>query len=400
MTDRLPNVAAPPATGLAPAVAASVVCRTVLNTARRCIYPFAADLSRTLEVPLTSVTGLIAVNWATNLVGLGLAPLAERVGYRRMMMAGMVLTTAGMLAAGASPVFAVIALSQVLAGLGKSIFDPSVQAWVSARVPYRRRGLAIGLLETAWAGSTLIGIPALGFLIDRAGWSAAFYAVAAAAAAGLALIAAAVPPSRPDSVSPPADGMISDYRRLLRSRTAIGLMGCVFAYNVAMDNLFVIYGAWMEDAFGLTLVAVGLGTGVIGAAELAGEFLTAGFADRVGLKRAAIAGVAGGVLTYAALPWVATTVPLALAGLFAHFCVFEMTVVTVLSLTTEVLPGSRATMISAYYAAAGLGRVAGALLGGPVWLAGGIAATGLVSAAITAAALGCLVWALRGWDRG
>jgi predicted MFS family arabinose efflux permease len=54
-------------------------------------------------------------------------------------------------------------------------------------------------------------------------------------------------------------------------------------------------------------------------------------------------------------------------------------------------------MISAYYAAAGLGRVAGALMGGLVWLAGGIVATGLVSAAATVAALGCLWWGLSGW---
>jgi predicted MFS family arabinose efflux permease len=54
-------------------------------------------------------------------------------------------------------------------------------------------------------------------------------------------------------------------------------------------------------------------------------------------------------------------------------------------------------MISAYYAAAGLGRVAGALMGGLVWLAGGIVATGLVSAALTVAALGCLGWGLSGW---
>ena len=56
-------------------------------------------------------------------------------------------------------------------------------------------------------------------------------------------------------------------------------------------------------------------------------------------------------------------------------------------------------MIAAYYAAAGLGRVAGALLGGPVWLAAGIAGTGLVSAAINALALTALLWGLRGWKQ-
>jgi predicted MFS family arabinose efflux permease len=85
--------------------------------------------------------------------------------------------------------------------------------------------------------------------------------------------------------------------------------------------------------------------------------------------------------------------------LFVHFCIFEATIVTVLSLTTEILPASRATMVAAYYAAAGLGRIGGALLGGPVWLAFGIVGIGMTSAALTALALAALAWGLSGWHR-
>jgi len=102
---------------LAATIAASIVCRTALNTARRFIYPFAPDLSRTLGVPLTSITALIAVNWATNLLGLVTGPLADRFGYRGMMLIGMApfgSLLAGLLAdrIGARPVllFGVVAL--------------------------------------------------------------------------------------------------------------------------------------------------------------------------------------------------------------------------------------------------------------------------------------------------
>ena len=74
-------------------------------------------------------------------------------------------------------------------------------------------------------------------------------------------------------------------------------------------------------------------------------------------------------------------------------------IVTSISLTTEMLPGSRATMLSGCLAAAGIGRVAGALIGGPIWLAGGILATGTVSAALSALALISLVWGLYGWQK-
>jgi predicted MFS family arabinose efflux permease len=383
--------------GLAAFIAATIVCRIALNTARRFIYPFAPDLSRVLGVPLSAVTGLIAVNWATNLLGLFSGPIADRFGYRPMMAAGMLMLAAGMALGGAHPAYGTLLAAAALAGLGKSIFDPALQADIGERVPYRRRGLVVGFLETAWAGSTLIGIPAMALLIDRAGWRAAFFALGAFGLLGLVMLAAAAPARRRGAgAAGTALDLRQSFRAVARSRAALGLVLYAFFFNVAMDNLFVVYGVWLETAFGLSLLAVGLGTGVIGAAELAGEFLTAALGDRIGLKRTAVAGVALCILTYAALPFAARSAALALAGLFVHFCFFEMTIVTVLSFSTELLPGQRATMVAAYYASAGLGRVGGALLGGAVWAAGGIVLTCLASAGITAAALAFLLWGLRG----
>ena len=88
---------------------------------------------------------------------------------------------------------------------------------------------------------------------------------------------------------------------------------------------------------------------------------------------------------------------MAFAGLFLIFAVFEFMIVTSVSLVTELQPENRATMMATYMAAAGLGRVVGALIGGPVWLIGGIHTTGLTSAMISALALGALVWGLQDW---
>lgn len=46
-------------------------------------------------------------------------------------------------------------------------------------------------------------------------------------------------------------------------------------------------------------------------------------------------------------------------------------------------------------AASGLGRMTGALAGGPVWLAGGLPATGIVLSFITCVALASFVWGER-----
>ena len=133
-------------------LATAIVCRILLNTARRFIYPFAPTFSRGLGVPLTAVTSLIAVNQATSVIGLFFGPVSDRIGYRVMMLCSLGMLALGMLAAGLIPVYGVVLIALFLAGLGKSIFDPAIQAYVGERVPYNRRGRVIGMLEICWAG--------------------------------------------------------------------------------------------------------------------------------------------------------------------------------------------------------------------------------------------------------
>ncbi len=150
-------------------------CRLLLNTTRRFAYPFAPALSRGLGVPLTAVTSLIAANQITGILALLFGPLGDRWGYRIMLLAGLGLLAVGMLAGSFLPYYGMILVALFLAGLGKSIFDPAIQAYVGERVPYERRGMIIGIMEMAWAGSSLVGIPLVGLLIDRLGWRAPFF---------------------------------------------------------------------------------------------------------------------------------------------------------------------------------------------------------------------------------
>jgi predicted MFS family arabinose efflux permease len=130
---------------------------------------------------------------------------------------------------------------------------------------------------------------------------------------------------------------------------------------------------------------------------LLGEGLTAFLGDRLGLKRALFTGLVLTALSFILLPFLGSTLPLALAGLFFTFLTFEFAVVTGISLFTEILPGARATMMSSNVAAMSIGRMIGALVGGAIWLAGGLLAICLVSAAICGLALACLAWGLRHW---
>jgi predicted MFS family arabinose efflux permease len=187
---------------------------------------------------------------------------------------------------------------------------------------------------------------------------------------------------------------------LMRDKTSMGMFAYVFFFSAAIDNLFVVYGAWLEKSFSVGVVALGMATSIIGLAELVGEILVATISDRFGLKRVVIIGVTICIFTYSLLPFTGHSLLSALAALFIHFLIFEFTIISSVALSTELKPEMRATVIAVFFAAAGLGRIIGALIGGPIWLAGGIFATGPVSAGLTVLALISLSWGLRGWSKG
>jgi len=370
--------------------------RLLLNTARRFAYPFASALSQGLGVPLVAITSLVAANQVTGALSPVFGPLGDRWGYRVMMLAGLGALAAGMLAGGFFPIYSVVLLALFLAGLGKSVFDPALQAYVGERAPYRRRGMAIGALEFAWSGSALVGLPLIGLLIEWAGWRAPFFVLGGLGLAGAIALGALVPNDahrRPTTGA--ALGFREIWRMLSREPAALGALGFSFLIGAANDNLFLAYGVWLKSNFNLSLSTLGVATAIIGAAELLGEGLTVAIADRVGLRRAVAVGSALSALSYALLPLTGRTLPLSLLGLFAVFLTFEFAVVTSFSHFTQVLPAARGTMMSSVLAAASLGRVVGAFVSGPVWLTGGMPAIGLVSAAISALALICLLW---GWS--
>ncbi len=377
----------------------AMIARLCINTVRRFPYPFAPVLSRGLGVSLPAVTSIIAANQVTGILGLIFAPLGDRWGYRIMLLAGLGSLTCGMFTGGLFPFYGTVFVALFLGGLGKSIFDPALQAYIGKRISYSRRGMVIGIIEMSWAGSSLVGIPLVGLLIAHFGWRAPFFALGSIGFLATIVLGILVLPDKNENQT--AEKRLHVYRTLpylVQKRTALGVIGFVFCISAANDNLFVIYGAWFEESFGLGIVALGIATTVIGTAELFGEILTATLGDRFGLLRLTTFGAILSGLSYLVLPFMGHTLPLALAALFVIFLTVEFSIVTSLSLVTELLPDARATMMAGYLAAASVGRVIGAFIGGPVWMMGGTVTVGYVSAFIAGLGLLSLRWGLSGWQ--
>jgi predicted MFS family arabinose efflux permease len=380
-------------------ILAITAIRLLINTSRRFVYPFAPALSRSLDVPLAAVTSIIAAGQFTSLLGIFAGPFVDRLGCRLMMRAGLAVLALGMLICGLVPLYWPVFVGLVVASFGKTIFDPAIQAFVGNNVSFERRGRVVGIIETAWAGSTLIGIPALGLIIEHIGLQYSFFLLAILGGAGWLALGLIIEPDRGSHGSDQSRLKFwASMKQLVKIRAAAGMLIFGFFISVANDCLFVVYGAWFEQDFDISLMALGFSTVAIGSAELLGEFLTAMFSDRLGLKRAIVLGPLTAISAYLFLPVIGQSLGLAMLGLFLVFLSFEFTMVTSFTLCTEVIPRSRATMMAAYYAVAGVGRMIGVLVAGLIWAGAGIGGVAVASGFLTLLGLLGLLWGLRGWS--
>lgn len=117
---------------------------------------------------------------------LALAPVADVIGRRPLILISVGLATLGMLLSAVAPSAVLLGLARVVTGLGVGGILASTNVIASEYASTRWRGLAIGLYTAGYGiGATLGGVAARGMLADL-GWRSVF--VAGGVATGIALI--------------------------------------------------------------------------------------------------------------------------------------------------------------------------------------------------------------------
>jgi predicted MFS family arabinose efflux permease len=367
-------------------IAAFTFIRWVLNISNRMVYPFLRAFARGLGVSEMAVSAAIS---GRSLLG-ALSPFLALIGDRRGRKTGMLLGL-GLFIAGVSLVFLwpsyltfFAALS--LAYLGFFTFGSSMQAYLGDAIPYAQRGRALAFAEMGWSLSFVLGMPLVGLLIDRLGWSSPFPFLAGLGLVSIAIIARVVPKSSPPVTT---TGSVQNLKQVFTSSNALaGLMFtlCMVAANEVIN---VVFGVFMEDTFQLKIAGLGTAAMVIGFAELGGEIFTASWVDRIGKPRVVRIGVLACSAIALVVPLLGASLWAVLAVLFLSYLCFEVTFISSLAIISEILPASRSTMMGANVAAISLGRGLGALLA-PLIYQWGFQANTLVALGFSILALAAL----------
>jgi len=352
----------------------------VLNTAHRMTSPFLPVIARGLGIPLEEAGSLVAARSAAAIATPAIVTANRRRDRRRVVQLGLGMFVAGAVVTAATSVFIGALCGFALMGLAKAVFDVSGQAYLSDRTSYATRARYLATFEVVWAGGFLVGAPAVGLIIDTWGWEAAFYVTGGLAA--LCLMAA----ERFIAPDEPGHGERGD---LTLDRSAVGLLAAAGLLAGAAEFISVVLGAWFEDTFAIALGAIAGITALIGLFELSGSSLTAVITDRVGKKRAVMAGLLVGAIGYAAMGLGRDTLIIGVGAAMLAFAAFEFTIVSTFPLASEAVPHARARFLALMVVAVNGGRTVAAFAGTRVFVDAGFGAN-----AATAVALNLIAFAL------
>jgi len=337
-----------------------MVLRTIFNTMHRMVYPFLGTFARGLGVDITALSFALTGRSLAGAFVPFIASVADQRGRRFGMLAGIALFALGVSLVAFWPSLWSLTTALLLALLGKYMFDPAMQAYFSDRIPYQRRGLALAVTELSWSLSFIIGVPTIGFLIARYGWSAPFPVLTALGVVMFVAIWWMAP--RRDTNHIPTNTPWKNIGIVVKNAPAITGISIALWASAANELVNLIFGIWLEDSFGLQIAALAGASAVIGFSELGGEGLVAMLTDRIGKLRALMFGLLANSVAAILLPFIGRTEIGALIGLFLFYITFEYVIVSHIPMMTELVPGARATVMAFNVTGHSLGRAVGALL--------------------------------------
>ncbi len=356
------------------------VVRLVLLSVERSVYPFLPAIARGLGIPLGQAGLLLSARSVGGLTApLTVAVAGRRGHHQRLAAIGLVLFAAGALLATIPGSYGWALAGFVVLGAARPAYDAAAQAYLADRSPYARRARVLAVLELMYAGGLLLGAPAAGWAIARWDWRAPFVAGAGAAVVALALLPTSLEPTH-------GEGGSGDHPLRVDGHV-VRLLVTMALFTFGAELTVVVFGAWLEGGFGLSLLALGGVSTVVGLAELSGEGLTLGVADRLGKRRTVALGLAVSAGAFAVLAVVGDALTPGLAAIAVALAGFEVAIVATIPIVSEVRPLARARMLALGGVAMFAGRAVAAAVAPAIFDRFGIAGNATGSALAYAVAL-------------
>lgn len=343
-----------------------MICVAAVGSNSLVLSPILSDVSTAFSAtPAEVARAAAAYGGATAVSALWLGRLSDRLGGRRALTIGLMLLGLAMVFCALSWHWVVLALAQVLAGIGAGILLPGAYAIAVKIAKPGEDARALGRVLTGWSVSLVAGVPVSAFMTDLLGWRSVF--IMLAVLVGLVILGCRALPKAEavaaghKSLSPIAVLRIPAVAPLLL--ICLAFMSSFYGtYSFLGDHLRVTLNASASEA-GLLVLFYGAGFGLAGLGD--------GLIDRFGARRLfpiALALVSAVYLSM--IPAVAGLVTILIVGFIWGF-VNHFTVNILILLLSRTEPDQRSAILGVNSAVTYLGAMVGAAAYGEMYTLAG-----------------------------
>jgi predicted MFS family arabinose efflux permease len=139
------------------------------------ISPLGALLLRDLHIQ-TSAFGLVVSVYAFSAAFSGLlaAGFADRFDRKKMLLVFYVGFTGGTLLCGLAPTYRFLLFARIVTGVFGGVIGSISMAIIADLFPFNMRGRVMGVVQTSFAASQVLGLPIGFYLANHLGWHAPF----------------------------------------------------------------------------------------------------------------------------------------------------------------------------------------------------------------------------------
>jgi predicted MFS family arabinose efflux permease len=337
-------------------ITAVTIARLVANAAYRFAPLFLATIARGFDVSLSTLGFAIFASELSGFASPFAGRIVDRLTHRNSMLLGLVGSAVGCTIAAVSTSPLIFSVGVTVLALTKQSFDLGLGAWIADHVPYNQRGKIVGLTETAWALGLLVGVSIMGLITAATNWRIGFaFAVLCLIVSMFVIFNRVTNEARVVHES----HSTTPQRVTGNSWLVVFAMFCIMC---SAQNLFVTFGAWLEEEFQFGAARLAVAGFSLGLVELVASVSSSRQTDKWGKERSIALGallvIPGGIF----LCLGSNNLIIGLIGVFIYFLGFEFSVVSLLSLATSLVPNSPGTGLGWVLGAGTLGRAVMAII--------------------------------------
>ena len=194
-----------------------------------------------------------------------LTALTGRIPRKQLLLALMVLFTAGNLLAWMAPNYASLMAARVLTGLAHGVFFSIGSTIATGLVTREKAASAIALMFTGLTVALVTGVPLGTFIGQTFGWQATFLAVSLLGVVAIAgswlLVPSTIPNSKPSTVMAQLAVLKKPRLLLVYAITALGYGGSFIAFTYLAPILQEVAG-FAPSSVGLVMLVYGLSVAI------------------------------------------------------------------------------------------------------------------------------------------